>query len=99
MKKVLNANFKYFLYLSTTYSQIVRFWLSTRRTLIPLLSHFGELYGQAVFLQDVRHDLLDMTIFYLELYSSCTTLQVALNSRISNLYILAGENQVSPKWS
>ena len=33
-------------------------------------------------LQDVEHDLLYMTIMDLELYSSCTTLQVASNIRM-----------------
>ena len=50
-------------------------------------------------LQDVEHDLLYMTMFDLELYSSCTTLQVAWNSRIRGVSISGGENQVPPKWS
>ena len=43
------------------------------------------------FLKDVRHDLLYMTIFYLELYSSCTTLQVAGNIRMRQTAFQVGK--------
>ena len=49
-------------------------------------------------LQDVEHDFLYMTIFDLELYSSCTTVQAAWKSRIRKLSISGGENQVSAIW-
>ena len=50
-------------------------------------------------LQDVEHDLLYMNTFDLELYSSCTTVQVAWNIPMRALFISGRENQVSPKWS
>ena len=45
-------------------------------------------------LQDVVHDLLYMNIFDLELYSSCTTVQVAWNVRIRKLFISDGETNI-----
>ena len=48
--------------------------------------------------QDVGHDLLYMTVFDLELYSSCTTVQASWRSRVRKLSISSGENQVPAIW-
>ena len=78
MKNVLNANFKFFLYIGIQHIQ------GDSQILAIYMPHFDTTFltlprgvRTSLFLQDVRHDLLYMTIFDLELYSSCTTLQVA----------------------
>ena len=78
MKKALNANFKFFLYIAIHHIQ------GDSQILAIYMTHFDSTFvtlpggvRKSRFLQDVRHDLFYMTVFDLELYSSCTTLQVA----------------------